>query len=375
VFPLQLEGQLGVALHQLEQAHLLAAFRHADAGARAAPHGQPLLQQGLAFDLRRDQHLARDITPLRVVLLHGLRQEVLGLGQLVEQVAFARHDLAVAHGEDLQRRAIAFDVGGEEVALLELGGRDLLRRAQPLQAADLVAQRLRLLVALVRRRLLHLRLEPRDHLVRLALEEERGIFRGAPVALGRADLGHAGRDAALDLVLQAGPRPPAVQHLAAGAHAEHLVHDRRRTPAQAGRNVRAPVGVPVVADAAHDVQPRVLLGQRQLQVRMVLVVAEEHVEARPVALDEVVLEGEGLHLAVRHHEVEVADLLDHRSLARIDGTPGLEIRSDAIAQAARLADVHDLPVAVLEQIDPGPRRYGLELFLEGHGTPEGRPSL
>ena len=47
---------------------------------------------------------------------------------------------------------------------------------------------------------------------------------------------------------------------------------------------------------------------------MVLVVAQQHVVARLVALDEVVLEGQGLHLVVGDHQVEVGDLRDHAGL-------------------------------------------------------------
>ena len=73
----------------------------------------------------------------------------LGLGHAVEQEGVASRDPAVAHGEDLERRALALDAGGEQVALPELGGGDALRGLQTLQGPHLVAQGRCLLEALL----------------------------------------------------------------------------------------------------------------------------------------------------------------------------------------------------------------------------------
>ena len=100
---------------------------------------------------------------------------------------------------------------------------------------------------------------------------------------------------------------------------------------------------------------------------MVLVVAQPDVVGRPVALDQVVLEGERLHLAVGDHEVEVGDLLDHSGLVELGRPRGLEVGADAVAQHAGLADVDDLALGVLEQVDAGPGRQLLELLGERHG--------
>ena len=186
------------------------------------------------------------------------------------------------------------------------------------------------------------------------------------VTVERADLFHARGEAALDLVLQAGPRAPAVQRLLAGSDAEDAVHHRRRAPSQLGRDVGPPVGVPVLRHPPHDVDARVFLVQGQLEVRVVLVVAEEDVEARLVALDEVVLEGERLHLGVGDHEVEVRDLRDHVAALGVDGTAGLEIRSHAVAEHTGLADVEDMALAVLEHVHAGADRQRLELLVQTH---------
>ena len=84
-----------------------------------------------------------------------------------------------------------------------------------------------------------------------------------------------------------------------------------RLAAQAGGDVGPAVGVAVLGGPPHDVEAGVLLVEGELEVGMVLVVPQPHVERRLVALDEVVLEGERLHLAVGDHEVEIGDLLHH----------------------------------------------------------------
>ena len=159
-----------------------------------------------------------------------------------------------------------------------------------------------------------------------------------------------------------GRGPPAVEGLLAGADAEDLVDERRGLAAQAGGDVGPAVGVAVLRRAPHDVEPRVLLGQGELQVGMVLVVAEQDVVARLVPLDEVVLEGEGLHLGVGDDQVEVGDLGDHGPLVRVPGARGLEVGADAVPQHAGLAHVEDPPLRVLEEVDAGPRGEAVELL-------------
>ncbi len=174
--------------------------------------------------------------------------------------------------------------------------------------------------------------------------------------------------------LEAGPRPAAVERLLARADAEDAVDHRRRAPAQPGGNVGPAVGVAVLGHPPHHVDPRVLLGQGQLQVGVVLVVAEEDVEARLVALDEVVLEGQGLDLGIGEDEVQVRDLRDHVAALRVHRPAGLEVGAHAVAQHARLAHVEDVPLRVLEEVHPGAHGQCLELLGERHPpilTPRG----
>ena len=74
---------------------------------------------------------------------------------------------------------------------------------------------------------------------------------------------------------------------------------------------------------------------------MVLVVPQPDVVVGLVALDQVVLEGERLHLAVGDDQLEVGDLLGQAGLVLLGGAPGLEVGTHAVAQHAGLAHVHD----------------------------------
>src|SRR5206468_10317171 len=92
---------------------------------------------------------------------------------------------------------------------------------------------------------------------------------------------------------------------------------------------------------------------RDLDVWIALVVLEPDVEARPVTLDQVHLEEEGLRdrVGLRHLDVDdpVDDAPDSMDLA--GGGLLLPVRPDAVAQALRLADIDDVAALVLHEID------------------------
>src|SRR5256885_5759216 len=96
---------------------------------------------------------------------------------------------------------------------------------------------------------------------------------------------------------------------------------------------------------------RELLGDRQLQVEIVLVVLEPDVETRPVVLDEAVLENKRLNLVGGGDELEVRRLSHELGNLRSRRIARGEVRAEAVAQAQRLADVDDLGLVVSEQID------------------------
>src|SRR5581483_4907086 len=263
---------------------------------------------------------------------------------------------AVADGKNLQGGARSFHVRPENISFLELGGRDFLRVSESFQTADLVPQGARFLVTFLECRLLHLLAQPRKNLVGLSLEEESGVLTRLPVALDGTDLGHTGREAALNLILKARARAAPIQLFAAGTNAEGPVNDGRRPSSKARGYVGPSVGVLVIPDPPHDMKPRVLFGQGELQIGVVLVITEKDIEAGAMSLDEVVLESQCLHLAVRDNEIKIGNFLDHRPFSRIDGPVRLKIGPDPVPQDASFADIENLSLAVLEEIHPRPDR-------------------
>ena len=118
--------------------------------------------------------------------------------------------------------------------------------------------------------------------------------------------------------------------------------------------IGAVVGAAVLAQAARDEDLGIAVAERELDVGVGLVVAQQDVEARLALLDEVVFEREGLAFVVDEDVVEVDGLAHERAGLGV-GLRGLEqIGADARAQVLRLADVDDLALGVLVEVDPGP---------------------
>ncbi len=102
---------------------------------------------------------------------------------------------------------------------------------------------------------------------------------------------------------------------------------------------------------------RVLLGDGQLQIEVVLVVLEPDVESGPVVLDEVALEDQRLDLVCAPHELEVVDAPHHLVDPRRLRIAGREVLAQAVAQAQGFADVDDLRFRVAEQVHAGIVRH------------------
>ena len=125
--------------------------------------------------------------------------------------------------------------------------------------------------------------------------------------------------------------------------------------------VRTEVLAAVLDDLAgdEDARPLVLHGHLDADVR--LVVLEPDVVARLVLLDEVVLEDQRFLVVAGDQGLEVGDALHEEAhLAAL--VAAAEVGAHAGAQALRLADVDDLAVLVLQQIDARPRLHRVELL-------------
>ena len=172
--------------------------------------------------------------------------------------------------------------------------------------------------------------------------------------------------AALDVEVEArDPRvPPGLRPLA-GSELEDAVQHVERLPHLLRVRVRAEVdgAPPVPLPREHD--PRVRVGDRHGDVGERLVVPQPHVERRPVALDEVLLEVQRLRLALGDDHLDPVDPLDQLLDPGADVAAAVEVAAHAGPERLRLADVEDLVAVAAKEIDARARRQPTELAPNG----------
>ncbi len=208
------------------------------------------------------------------------------------------------------------------------------------QPPDAVAHRRRALELQRLRRLLHLRRQRLLHggalagEERLRLPDQRAIRRFV-------DPSDAGRGAAADLIQQAGAAAIGEHRVGAGAQQEHALHRRHRLVHRPGGGERAEIAALARPRAAmlRDLRERVVLGQHQ--PRVALVVAQDDVEARLQALDQVGLEQQRLGLGMGGDDLHRRRLGDHPPQP-LRQARGLGVGRDPLLQRPRLADVERL---------------------------------
>ncbi len=115
---------------------------------------------------------------------------------------------------------------------------------------------------------------------------------------------------------------------------------------------------------AGEVDPRVVLVEADGNVGVGLVVAQTDVEAGPVALDEALLSEQRLGLRRGDEELDAIDAAGETALA------AGEVGGDALADRASLADVEDLAVATVEEVDAGRVGNGAALLRDPLGARE-----
>ena len=263
----------------------------------------------------------------------------LAFGLVVEVEALPLGEDAVAHLEDLGVGVGPLGGDADQVGGADRAAGDPLALEQRLDRLEAVAVQRRALELPRRGGLLHLRLLVGLDLAVAAGEEIDDRVDVAPVLL-LADVADAGRPAALDEVVEAGAAgaAPGLGPLA-GAELEELAEQVERLPHPLGAREGAEVGAAGAVLLAGEVDARVVLVEADADVGVGLVVAQADVEARAVALDEALLGEQRLGLIGGDEDV---DPLDPRGEPRLAAG---EMRSDALADRARLADVEQLLVA------------------------------
>ena len=329
---LRVERELRVLRRQLCEPPLLAPRRRSHLDARAAQLGEELLERLEPRGVRGDDQLRRDRRRVPVVLEterleHG--RHVLALDVLQVEAVPVDH-LAAAQREDLHRGPVALDRDADDVDRAGLAPVGALLLRQVLDREEPVAVARRVLEPLVGRRVAHLPLELPHDRARVTREEVDDALDDLRVRLLR-DVVDARRVTPFDVEVQArNPRvPPGLGALAraeledAVQHVECLAHLLRV-------RVRAEVENAAPVPFAREHHARVVVLDRDRDVRERLVVAKPDVERRPVALDEVLLEVERLDLGRGHDHLEVGDPPDEiRDRGTGVAAPGLEVRAHA----------------------------------------------
>ena len=246
---------------------------------------------------------------------------------------------------------------GEHVGLLGAARIDALRRLRRRQRGQPVAVDRGALEIERGRGLLHLAGQLVAHRLALAGEEGVGLAHQLGVS-GEIDLLGAGRRAALDLMQQARPRAALEKAVRAGAQQERALQRRDGAVDRPHRGERPVIAALARARAAmlEDLRRPVVRGDDDVGKR--LVVAQQHVEARPQPLDQVGFEQQRLGLGRGGDELHRRGRRDHPLDARVvPGRP--RVGRDPLLDVLRLADVEHLAGRIEHAIDAGRRRREL----------------
>ena len=238
--------------------------------------------------------------------------ELLGMTGEVGAVA---EILSGAQEIDLDADLAGVGVGGENVGLVDRRQADRLMGLDVRQRANAVAQdRGGLELEIARGHVHALRQRLLDLAVAAAQEAAHLVDHG--VVFGLGDAADARRRAALDLVLQAGPRARREDAVGTRAQREGALQGVERAIDGGRRGEGAEILVAGLAHAAvlGELRPFGVAADDDVGER--LVVAQQHVEARPEALDQVVLEQQRLGLAAGDREFHGLRRRHHADQAR-----------------------------------------------------------
>src|SRR5262249_51553262 len=317
---------------------LLAALRDGDLDLVTALGAQRLGEQRAFLDVAGDEDAARArlvVVELREKGAQHLagRKRAIGLGE----IGAITPVLSGAEEEHLNAIEAPGLMHGEYVGLLDPARIDALRRLHRRERGEAVAIDAGTLELERGGGLLHLC----SQLVfdRLALaREERVRFAHELAVFGEIDLARAGAGAALDLVKQAWPRAALKERIRTGAQQKGAL--QRRDGAVDGPHRRErPVIIAVAGACAAMLEDllRPMVGGDQ-DVGKRLVIAQEYIEARTQALDQIGFQQQRLGFRRGRHELERGGRRDHALDAGVVARwPG--IGDDTFADVLRFADV------------------------------------
>ncbi len=197
-------------------------------------------------------------------------------------------------------------------------------------------------------------------------EKELRVADSLSVLLRCGQVFHARAQTALDVVLQARAWVVARQVELAAWQQKRAVQQVSHAIGQVAGEVGAIVGTAIPAQAAGDEDLRIAVAERELDIRIGLVVAQQDVEARLALLDEVVLERKRLALVVDHDVVDVHRFAHQRASFGVGLRRFEQVGSHPRAQVLRLANVDDLALGVLVQVHAGLGGQRADFLLQIH---------
>ena len=270
--------------------------------------------------------------------------------------------------KQVDRQRPSFIVIAEDVGVVALfGGGDALLFLELVDRPQLVAQPRGGLELLRLGGGQHPRAQRALQLGMAAFQKKLRVLDGGGVSLGGGQALHARAQAAMDVVLQAGPGMVAGQiDLATGD--EKAAVDQLHDPVgQVPGKVGAVIGRAVLAQPAGDKNFSKAVPQRQLHVGVRLVVPQQDIEAGMALLDEVVFQSQRLVL-VGHQDVVQVHRLAHQRAGLGVGLGGFkQVRANPRTQVLGLAHIDHLALGVFVEIHAGLGRQGADFLVKVHG--------
>ena len=356
----------GVRDRELDELLLLADLRGHDVHALPLLAAQPLLQHRLLLELRLHEDLPRHERGAIVVLLDEVRQDALVrfLGVNVDELMVTADDLPIADEKDLDDAVREGAAHADDVAVLGVVGHDLLPVLDCLDRPDQIPHLERRLEIEVIRRTLHAAGQLLHDILVLSVQEIDGPVHLQLIVRLRL-LPDARPVALVDVIVHALIRERRVlrERLVTVPDMEGLPDELDDLIDLIIRGVRTEVAGPVLVLLPHLQDPRVEL-VRHLDVRIGLVVLQQGVVARLMFLDEIILEHQRLELRIDDDVLEALHQMHH--LLDLHGflIGFLEVLLDAVFQHLRLADIDDLILRAVHDIDARERRQLMELLFD-----------
>ena len=289
------------------------------------------------------------------------------LGQLFPEEFPAIHDLAAAHMKEIHGQHAVFMVIAVDVRIVAV------RRGHALSLLHLAHGDQQIAVPggefeeLRGCCCLHALFERAAQFCLPAFQEHLCVAHCLPVVLGRGEVLDARSQAALDVVLQAGPgmvaRKIDLATRQEKAAVDQVDHPVRQVAGEKGSVVCASV----LAQPAGHKNLGVPVSQGQLDVGVGLIVAQQDVEARLALLDEVVFERQRLMFVFHQDVIDVHGLAHERARLGICLGGPQQVRTYPGTKVFRFADVDHVALRIAVQIHPWPGRQGAYLLVQIHG--------